>query len=485
MPRGLSKSKILSGLQCRKRLYLEVHRPELAQVDEHQQRLFAMGHDVGAVARKLHPGGVLIEHDRALSKAISETREMLGQAEQAPLFEATFSHDHVLIRADILKREADGLDLVEVKAATGIKEYYYPDCAVQAWVIERSGHPLDSIHLAHVDSSFIYEDEGNYQGLLKYADITDDVNAMKPEVGEWVKDCHAVLAGPEPDISVGDHCHRWFECPFLGYCSPEGPEYPVTELPNGGRVARELIAEGVQDIRAIPPGRLSSAKHIRVWTVVSSGEPFLDRQAARVIESLAYPRYYLDFETIAFAVPIWLGTRPYQQTPFQWSCHIEEANGEIRHAEFLDVSGEAPMRRFAETLLETLGNEGAVVVYNATFEKGVLGRLAHAFPDLAPALEAIIERVFDLLPLTRNCYYHPAMHGKWSLKAVLPTIAPDLDYQLLDEVKHGGEAQDAYLECIHPQTPVERKAELERHLKNYCALDTMAMVRIARFFANQ
>jgi len=480
--RRLSKSKILAGLQCPKRLYLEIFHGELAEVGEHAQRLFAIGHEVGEVAQRLHPDGILIQHQENLSRALEETRQLLAQASLAPLFEATFSEEGVLVRVDILERNASGLVLTEVKAATSVKAQYYPDCAIQAWVVAQAGYRLDAVNLAHVDNSFVYEEEGDYTGLLRPVDVTAEVGELLPEVAGWVRRCQEILEGDMPDIETGPQCHDPYDCPFLHHCNKIHTEYPVTTLPRGGRVAAELLEEGVVDIRDIPPGRLTNERHIRIHEAVLSGEPFLDPEARSIVRALPYPRYYLDFETIAFAVPIWLGTRPYQQLPFQWSCHIEQAPGEMRHEEFLDISGEAPMRRFAERLIEVVGDTGPVIVYNAGFENRIMRELGKMFPDLSSALEAIKDRVFDLLPVARNHYYHPAMHGTWSIKAVLPTVAPDLGYQMLEEVQHGGEAQEAYLECIHPETSPERKLELERQLKAYCALDTLAMVRIAHYF---
>jgi len=480
--RKLSKSKILSSLQCPKRLYLEVYQKELAEIGGQAQRLFNIGHEVGEMAQQLKPGGILIQHQENLSRALEETQQLLGQSSQSHLFEATFSSEGVLVRVDILEQNKAGLSLTEVKAATSVKAQYYHDCAIQAWVVQQSGYRLSSIQLAHINNRFVYEEEGDYTGLLHVEDVTDEVYALLPEVERWVEACQKTLAGEMPDIEVGAHCKTPYECPFYHHCDTINTDYPVTTLPRGKKQAQTLLDEGIVDIRDIPPGRLTNKKHIRVREVVLSDQPYLDPRARSILQALPYPRYYLDFETIAFAVPIWLGTRPYQQLPFQWSCHIEKETGEMCHEEFLDVSGAAPMRPFAERLIATLGDSGPVIVYNAAFENRIMRELAEMYPDLAPDLEAIMERVFDLLPVARDYYYHPAMHGSWSIKAVLPTISPDLDYHLLEEVQHGEEAQEAYLECIHPETSAERKLALTRHLKKYCALDTLAMVRIAHYF---
>ncbi|HHJ19242.1 MAG TPA: DUF2779 domain-containing protein [Gammaproteobacteria bacterium] len=480
--RGLSKSRILAGLQCPKRLYLETFHKELAAIREQAQRLFDIGHEVGPVARRLHPDGILLHHQDDLSRAVEETRQLLAQESPVPLFEATFSQDGVLVRVDVLEKNTSGLVLTEVKAAASVKPQYYPDCAIQAWVVQRAGYQLASVNLAHVDSSFVYRREGDYAGLLHTVDVSEEVHDLVPRVRDWISTCQQTLEGDLPDVDVGPQCKTPYECPFYHHCNAAETEYPVTTLPWGGKVVEKLLEEGIVDIRDVPPGRLTNERHVRIREVVLSGEPFLDPEARSIVRTLSYPRYYLDFETIAFAVPIWLGTRPYQQLPFQWSCHIETTPGDIQHREFLDVTGNSPMRHFAESLIEGLGVSGPVIVYNAAFEKRIIRGLAQMLADLAPALEAIIDRVFDLLPVARNHYYHPAMQGSWSIKSVLPTIAPDLDYQRLEGVQHGGEAQEAYLECIHPETSSERKLELERHLTEYCALDTLAMVRIAHYF---
>ena len=172
--------------------------------------------------------------------------------------------------------------------------------------------------------------------------------------------------------------------------------------------------------------------------------------------------------------------RPYEQLLFQWSCHSEPAAGELTHAEHLDLSGKAPIRGAIETLLRALGDEGPVFVYT-DFEKWRLLELAGHFPDLAPAIERVMGRLIDLFRLTRDHYDHPALNGSYSLKRVLPTIPGDLDHAALDEVRDGLSAQAAYHEAVDPGTVAARREELRRGLLDYCRLDTLALVRLARY----
>ncbi len=361
--RGLSKSKIMAGIQCPKRLYLETYHRELAEESPDKEESFAVGHQVGELARTLYPGGTLIDHGGDLKGAIEETETALKVANDAVFFEATLQHEGVLCRADILSKEAERTQLSEVKSSTSVKNEHVQDCAIQAWVLRGAGYPADTVALVHIDNTFVYGGDEDYTGLFAQEDITGEVRALEYDVPDWVDRCKQVLAGDMPDVEVGPHCKKPYPCPFLAHCKGKQPEYPVTTLPHGYKVAQELLAKGIEDIRDIPEDRLKNATQERVRRITVAGEAELNPQAGEALRGLPYPRYYLDFETIGFAIPIWAGTRPYQALPFQWSCHTEQANGELDHAEFLDRSGEPPMRLLAESLLVTLGEDGPIFTY--------------------------------------------------------------------------------------------------------------------------
>ena len=479
----LSKSRLVAARQCQRRLWLEVNRPQLRIYNPETQRRFAQGHRLNDVVHRLYPDGTLIDNTVTLGDALKITATHLANTPRRPLFEATFSSRQVLVRADILQGVDGGFRLTEVKSSTRVKPHHLVDCAVQNWVIGAAGYPVVETILAHIDTGFRYRGDSDYAGLLRRVDVGEPVAALLPEVGGWVEAGLETLAmRDEPDIGVGPHCTRPFACPFLAHCSPPPAEYPLSILPGGGRIVAQLQAEGIGDVRDIPAGRLQRPLHRRVHRATLTGEPFIGPELAATLQALPYPRCYLDFETIQFAVPRWADTHPYEQLPFQWSCHIESRAGELRHAEFLDTSGELPLRACAEALLDALGGAGTIFTYSP-FEKTVINRLAARHPDLAPRLRALVERLFDLLPLVKAHYYHPAMKGAYSIKAVLPTIAPDLTYAALGEVQDGVAAQLAYEAIIADDTPAERRADLAGQLRKYCRLDTLAMVRLVRFFA--
>ncbi len=478
----LSKSKIMAGRQCEKRLWLEVYRSDLIEYGSDVEQHFAVGDDVNDMARAQYPDGVLVSYDHGPEAAVEETRRLMAEHPGKPIFEATFKAHDVLVRVDILRPCREGYELIEVKSSTSVKDHHRADSAVQTWVLKSAGISVKAIYLCHIDRQFVYPGNGDYRGLFHYENITEQVRELSRAVPQWVHRYREMLNRDEPEIETGSQCTGPYPCPFIEYCRGEKTGYPLRHLP---RISHQLIdaltAEGIEDIRDIPEGRLSSVTQEWVRRVTIAGEPELKPEAAEVGE-YGYPRYYLDFETIQFAVPIWKGTRPYQALPFQWSCHIELASGELRHEEYLDTIGKPPMLTCAESLIEIIGEEGPIFTYGH-FEKGGLNALAARYPHLADDLHKLTERLVDLLPIMRRTYYHPDMLGSWSLKDVLPTIAPHLDYGSLGDVQDGNAAGTAYLQIINPETIAAERERLTHELLAYCKRDTLALVELVTYLS--
>lgn len=482
----LSKSRFQSGRQCHKRLWLEIHRRELMHWDSAAEARFAEGTRFGELARDLLGGGALVdaEHFDA-EKALAQTRDLLAQpvAEVCTLFEPAFEHDGVRIRADALHRSTTSERLVEVKSSTSVKDEYVWDCAIQTWVIRGAGRPLDEVRLAHIDNTFVYAREGEYDGLLTQTDITEEVEARLPEVPGIVSQLKTVVAGKQPEIATGAHCTTPYPCPFQEFCrstEPPTPEHSVDDLPRAGKLIESLRDAGYEDLRDVPEHLLKNPVHRRIAQAAREGKTWAAAELTVELDAITFPRYYLDFETIAFVVPRWLGTRPFQQIPFQFSCHTEYDDGRLKHREHLDLSGASPIKAFSHALLAALGDAGPILVWNRGFEAARVRELATMLPNLSKPLLSLVERMVDLLPIYRAHYYHPDMHGSWSIKSVLPTIAPDLDYGAL-EIGDGGAAQEGYLRAIAPESSPEGKEALRRHLLAYCERDTLAMVRLAQW----
>jgi len=500
MPPRLSKSKLMAFRQCERRLWLELHRPALRQDDGASRAAFASGHQVGELARSLYdPDGAGIVLDplsEGVDAALERSRTLLDG--RLPVFEAGFAAGGALSFADVLLPLDDddvdgdgdgdgGWRMVEVKSSTSVKDYQRDDAAIQAYVARQAGVTLKSIAVAHIDSSWVYPGDGDYHGLLAEHDLTASAFERGDEVAGWIARAQRVAALPaEPATRPGAQCSQPYDCGFVGHCNSGAPqaEFPVSWLPRVvKRELKDCIAAGAADMRQVPDQLLNPTQQ-RVKQHTLSGQPFFDAAGARDdLARHALPAWFIDFETINLAVPVWPGTRPFQMIPFQFSVHRLDEHGVLDHRAFLDLSGNDPSRAFAAALLDACDGAGPVFVYNAGFEMARIAELAQRFLALAAPLMALNARVVDLLPVARNRYYHPIQQGSWSIKKVLPAIAPDLCYDQLDGVQDGGGAMQAFLEATAPGIDLERKREIERQLLDYCHLDTLAMVRLWRFLA--
>ena len=482
--------------QCPKRLWLEVHRPDLREDSSETHARFQAGYQVGDIARRIYDpegNGSLIDVEaEGYEGAFARTAKLVADSRQ-PVFEAGFKADGALAFADAILPDSEKGQpvwrMVEVKASTSVKDYHHDDIAVQAFVAQAAGVPLNSVALAHIDSSWTYPGDEDYRGLLIENDLTAEAFARTEEVRAWIADAQMILAEPaEPEKAVGPHCHQPFECGFCDYCNCDAvqPEYPLRWLPRLYWRKRELLEEeGIFDLHGVPDEMLSSIQE-RVKKHTLAKTVFFDSSgAAADLADHGFPAYFLDFESIYFAVPIWKGTRPYQQIAFQFSLHVLDEAGHLVDTAFLDISGNDPTEPFAKALISACGNEGPVFVYNGAFETRLIRDLAECCPGSAEALLAINDRVVDLLPIARNRYYHHSQHGSWSIKAVLPAAVPELSYDALDGVQDGGTAMEAFCEAIQLGTTPERKSEIEGQLLAYCGMDTFAMVRLWVLFSGR
>ena len=208
-------------------------------------------------------------------------------------------------------------------------------------------------------------------------------------------------------------------------------------------------------------------------------------------DALGPPAYYMDFETIAPGIPAYVGTRPYETVPFQFSVHYIDEDGVLAHTAFLAEGDLHPGREFAEELIAAIDQTDLpVVVYNQSFELGVLGALCEMFPDLAEDLGMIMKNVVDLLPVVRDQVCHPGFitkrsldAGTYSIKNVLPAMVPAMSYADLDGVADGGEASRVFAAIVHGVYTRREADDYRQQLLDYCAQDTLAMVEIQKALA--
>lgn len=492
--RPLSKSILLAFRQCPKRLWLELHGTKAPAPDAQTQARFDDGHQVGKIAQTLYDPkgkGVIFNPDKqGYDEVVLLTDELIDSSQ--PLFEAGFNAGGARAYVDVmLPRRKNGKrvwHMVEVKSTSEVKDTHKDDIAIQAHIARASGVVLQSAAVAHIDSQWVYPGNDDYREFLVEVDLTQEAFGRDSEVKQWISDAQAIARKrKEPDIAVGHQCAKPYACAFLDYCQREASvaEFPVAWLPRPSpKLKARLEEEGVLDLIDVPDEYLNP-QQLRVKSHTVAGTVYFDTQAALTeLAKHKLPAYFLDFETINLTVPIWKGVRPFQQIPFQFSLHRLSRTGALSQREFLNLSGQDPSRLIAEALISACGERGPIFVYSS-FESARIRELAKRLPKLARVLLAINERLVDLLPVAQKHYYHPDQQGSWSIKSVLPTIAPDLRYDELDDVQDGGSAIQVYREAIHHETSPARKAKIQRQLLDYCRLDTLAMVRVWQHFTGR
>jgi predicted RecB family nuclease len=477
----ISKSKFVAGVQCLKRLYWQVHAPELAaQPGAATEAIMEQGREVGLLARQLFPGGVEVGSDGGLDQAIRATRELVANREVPAIFEGTFEHGGVLVRVDILQRRRGRWRLLEVKSTTNLKDHHLDDVGIQSRVVSRSGLDLASVNLAHVSRDYVF-DGGSIdpRKFFKIRNLTRRVQRLQPKLTFQLRAEFTVLNMPNaPDLPPGPHCTHPVTCEFFEQCNRPRPDDHIGHLPRLHASAEEALAElGVESIHEIPDDFELTEIQRRAATCVQTGEPWFNPELGKALESLRYPLYFTDFESVNPAIPRFPGMRPYDQLPFQFSVHVlRQPGAEPEHCEFLATDASDPRREFIESLCNALGESGNIVVYSA-FESQRLSELGAYLPEFADRIKQIQARLWDLLPVVRNNVYHPAFAGSYSLKYVLPALVPSLTYAEM-EVANGQDAGQAWESLLRGTVGTVERSRIEKALRDYCGQDTLALVKM-------
>jgi len=481
-PLRLSKSRFTTGLQCHRQLWWKVHEPRAPELtpDAGLQAIFDMGNRVGERARQEFPGATLIPLDyRRLDVALEATRQAI--ADGAPvILEASFLEDRIFVGVDALSQEGDGWVLTEVKATTGVKPQHIPDAAIQAQVVERAGLPVVRVELMHLNNQHRHPDKGP---LFIRADITAEVAELRDDVAREASAQLRMLEGALPEVATGPHCTSPYDCPFLARCHAPAPEHAIDDLHYiSPQKLAQLRDEGIETVDQIPADFPLNGIQARHRSAVIRNELIIEPGLAKILARYRRPIAMLDFETISPALPIWNGCSPFGKVPVQFSVHTLHQSGEVSHVAYLAQGEGDPRPGVAEALVHALQGAATVLVWNASFEKDCLRILAESCPEHAPALQAVQDKVEDLLPVVRNHVYHPDFHGSFSIKNVVPALLREMSYDgLAVSDGHVASSQLERLLCRPEEIPAPDRALLCEELVAYCKHDTAVMLELFRF----
>ncbi|HEY6261259.1 MAG TPA: DUF2779 domain-containing protein [Nitrospiraceae bacterium] len=485
----MSKSRYMCGLQCPKKLWQAVYDPGPSE-EPLPGTSKGMGIEVGIKARLLWPGGVLVDDPGhpGYDAAVRRTKALIADPAVPAIMEATLVHDGVLVRVDALQRLPDGRWRVnEVKSSTRIKNDHLEDLALQIYVLAWNGLELADAYLVFINNQYARGKEIDWNAALLRQDVTQDVIRLLPQVPERIAKMHKLLCLSEPpQVNPSRHCFQPYECEFCDRCTANKPKDWIFRLPRiSTSEFQQLEGLGVVSMRDIPDDFPLKAKQRRVVDAAKSGEVYRSPELANMLQLLAPPMSYLDFETFSPAIPLYRDTSPYQRIPFQWSWHYNDGTGNLTHDDFLAAGDSDPRREFCETLLSVSERfPGAVMVWS-NFESSVIRDMAELFPDLAERLIAVSYRIVDLLRIMQDHVVHPKFFGSYSMKHVAPAIARDVTYGDLD-IADGGEASSSFYRIVaDPALSPAVRDGLRESLLKYCARDTLALARVHQWIIGQ
>ena len=499
---GLSKSKYTKFCQCDKALWLKVNKPELEEVDEATEARFKQGNEVGDLAMGLFGDYKEAHAEKAdgsldLAAMAEQTRQWMAEGVEN-ICEASFLYNGNYCAVDILRKTPGGWAIYEVKSVTYPDEKdpkkidkYIPDIAYQKWLLTQCGVKVTGTYLVCLNKEYVRDGDLDIPNLFITVDmeekIAGDLLSVPVNVERAMKTLQ-LADEPSTDLNMG--CHKPYPCGFWKYCTCHLPQPSVFDVYGGkGRggftFEKKLNSYNEGDITfdRLRDKDLGDIQNMQVACTLDKCSHINRDGISEFLSELHYPLYFLDFESMQYAIPQYDDASPYTQLCFQYSLHIKQSvDAPYEHREYLAPSnGGDPRRGLAEQLCRDIPMGVCTLVYNKDFECTRLKEMAAIYPDLANHLLDIEANIKDLLvPFRKGYYYLSAMGGSFSIKSVLPALFPDepsLNYHNLDErVQNGGDAMTIFPK-IQLMDPVEAEATREALLR-YCELDTWAMVKV-------
>jgi CRISPR/Cas system-associated exonuclease Cas4 (RecB family) len=469
----LDKYDYLQYLACPEALWLAKNNPPLTKAPPTAEELHNMeqGNLIDRLAREL------FSH--------SDFQRQRDIRPSQVFFQVEAEADGLVTRCDILVKKDNGNHaLYEVKAASNVKSEHLHDIAFQVMVFGEAGYSIEDTFLVHVNNAYVRKEKIELTALFVIAQTTDKVFAILQKTKADAEAALAFVNGEEPKSESRHLCGQNQHCPFFKHTLPAFPAESFFDIANIRRQRmRELLGQGIFEIKDIPDDFFDSVNQKRVVEVVKRREPHIDKERIReFLSSLRYPLCFLDYEGFGYALPVQVNIRPYQQMVYQYSLHVQhEPDGELRHFAYLLKSKEEPVLNLVKHLKEVMPDQpGHVVVWNQYYERDRNIELAKLFPAYETFFGSLNERLFDLMEIFKKHWYlHPHSKGKYSIKTLLPVLVPQLRYDKLS-IDNGLLSNIRWHQYTENKIGPAEKEQVWNDLLEYCRLDTLAMVEILK-----
>jgi len=489
MSHTLTKSDYMLYLKHPAWLWLKVNdKTKLPPIDPGLQAIFDAGHDFEPYVESLFPGGVKLGFSDFGSYSTLPSRTSQAIEEGAKIiFQGRFESGACTFICDIVTITGEkNIDLCEIKSGTHVKDDHIFDLAFQMVVLERCGYTVGTISVAHVNNEYVRSGDIEPQQLVTIVDVTDEVKSKREFTHTSIDAALNMLRSrSHPDFSP-KYCGLGSIKEWVGIYKTlvDVGEDSIYDL---CRLTPELIGElesrGINKMQDIPDDISLNKFQSRQVAAVKANQPHVEPDMiSATLGEYQYPLYFFDYETFSTSIPHFDGLAPYDQIPFQYSLHIIDKPGSpLRHLEFLHDQASSPVNALCASLRSHIGDIGSVITWNSSFEKARNKRLAELVPEYQDFLINLNSRIVDLMdPFTAGFYVDKRFRGSTSIKNVLPVLVPELSYQELN-IHEGGSASRLWMDAILYDKPGFNKSQILEDLKEYCKLDTLAMVRIYEF----
>jgi len=394
------------------------------------------------------------------------------------IFEAAFHIDDYVTRADIITRTDNGWHLIEVKSSLREKPEYIDDATYTAMVLTKAGIDLTKISLLVM--SVDYRLGMDNRVLFAELDCTSKVQQQLATFLPYWDDVMSLTLQDSSPLS--DFQLQCKGCEHLFSCFDE-VENHIFEIPRlSQKKFEKLKSQKIFIINNIPDGFDLTENQLKVVRSVKADEIIVEHALKEDLDAIVWPAYYLDFETVKTALPLYSDIPPHAQITTQYSVHKCSSVGTIDdHFAYLADPLVDSRRILAEKLIKDTIGEGSIIVYSS-FEKTRINELKALYPDIAPSLEVLINRLVDLEAIIRRGFYHPKFQGRTSIKYTLPSIVPEMSYENL-EISDGMTASVHFAYMAQGRYQPEEAMAIRNNLLEYCKQDTLGMVKLHKHLA--
>ena len=467
----LNKSKYFSGLQCEKKLFLDLNESIKYKNNRPNNKKQLLELSFKYFKNK---------YSNELPQLYNSDKFSENFKTQKPFYSINFSLDNKDLRLnyDTIIYKDNKITLFLVKSAIYPKKTYIKELALQKYLIEKNYDLEIHTKLILVNKEYQFTNaELNLDKYLNILDCTEKVNQiLSEEIATNINNIQKQIKSNKlPEKDIGSHCKNPYQCNYFDYCRINLPDYHVEQIPSQNKDLKEtLIQLGISDIKKLPELEPITLLQKRVIDSVKSSKEYISKELPNIIEDLTFPLYYLDFETIISPYKIFPSTKPFEPIPCMWSLHREDINNNLSYSNYYKFSGNDPRDGFIEELINSIGETGNILIYS-DFEIRILNMIAKTHPQYASSIKNIINRCVDMLKITKENYYHPIFKGSFSLKTVSKILSDEKMYNM-EYVNSGDEASMILIDLITDNIDADLRHNYEKDLLSYAEKDTLNLV---------